>query len=137
MGYKPTYWNNKGKFEKELYIISEKYYNDHNKNNRSPVKIDKKLALLIGYTRKEIERAEKAIRELMKFYDSYCSFYQYRGKKYNTIKWKGKTFNYETLTESEMKFLDKILDKLIEKAWKAIDKGRMPFVQDKVFVKYL
>jgi len=128
MKYNPKYLNNEGKFQK----IYEALFNKYIPTEHDSALIDKKFSRLVGYSEREINKAIKAVNELIKFSRYYYSFYRDR----KPFKWKGKTFKFKTLTESEMKILDNIFDKLVKEAWEATDKARMPQREEVVYTSY-
>jgi len=120
--YKPTYWNNKGKFQKEYTTLWNKYVPDEGYR----ILIDRKLARLMGYSEKQIKEAVKSIRKLIRISNRYYRFYN----DGDNFVWEGKKFIYGS--EADEKMLDKIVDKIVERAWKATDRARMPAKAEKI-----
>ena len=119
MAYRPTYWNHKGKYQKEYEILWNKY-------------------LATDNIRTGDAEATKALKKLKSFSKKYYRFYNdgepftYEGHRFvahvvSEFRNKGRTIRrvFGKPTEATMKELDRIADKLILDAWRKTKGGTL------------
>jgi hypothetical protein len=103
--YKPTYWNKRGKYQKQYNILWKKYIPTEGNKIRTGDK-----------------QATNALLKLLKISNKYSKFYD-DGDSFTV---KGKYFSGKGASNADLKILDQFVDEIILNAWKKTKRAKLP-----------